>query len=148
MSGRRWAVIGRGRRLGVGGDSRGRGSVYGSQGWVDRWQNLLDVACSPDWTSKSMQGRFLHYELDIVWNLNVELLGYRRYAVQNQAGYSEPPSITQTPSQCMLSCLQYRLLPIMAKGHINTRTKPSLVNRYYSSRNSSPIKHQISLLIL
>ena len=52
-----------------------------------------------------MQYRFLHYELDNVWTLNVELLGYQRYAVQKQAGYFEPPSITQTPSQCMLSCL-------------------------------------------
>ncbi len=49
------------------GGGRGRGgSVYGSKGWVDRWQKLVDVACSPDWTSKSMQGIFVHYELDIV----------------------------------------------------------------------------------
>ena len=72
---------------------------------VDRWQKLVDAACSPDWTSKFMQGRILHYKMDIVWTLNVELLGYRRYAVQNQAGYFKPPSITQTPSQCMLPCL-------------------------------------------
>ena len=89
----------------MGGCSGGEGSVYGSQAWADRWQRLIDVACSPHWTSRSMQCRFLHYELDNVWTLNVELLGYQRYAVQNQAGYFEPPSITQTPSQCMLSCL-------------------------------------------